>query len=42
MELADVEKLLVDGETIERDGGVVSGPGGAAGCCRVTVTLYVT
>jgi len=26
MELAEVEKLLVDGETIERDGGVVSGP----------------
>src|SRR5258706_15998366 len=26
MELADVEKLLVDGETIKRDGGVESGP----------------
>ena len=25
-ELADVEKLFVDGETIVRDGGVVSGP----------------
>jgi hypothetical protein len=52
IELADVEKVLLAGETIVSEGGVVSGApgdgggggsdGGAAACCRVIVTLWAT
>src|SRR5260370_39026515 len=43
-ELLDVARLLVDGDTIVKVGGVVSGPDGGGGgvvCWRVTVTPRV-
>lgn len=36
-ELADVDTLVVDGATIAREGGVVSGPAGVLVCWRVMV-----